>query len=217
MESPSSSFMIAITKDISCCAHFIIICSQIYNDFCHPSSESKLACWDDEFCTKVQTDTLFERSDWCSQDDEPVKMRCKAQPPGSGGKSVIGEEFIFMDLKDTICQAVEGAKEAAAAPWIVPATNKASMTIVLYNGELAVYTVVIFEFDFTARGGKFVTHNQILTAEVPMRTATWTILEGSVAIALVAVMLGELGELADSIKECTCVSQGGYFRDPASP
>ena len=224
--------------------------NELYMDYCHPSEESRLACWDVDFCTKVKTDP--DRHDLCAADNETLKTRCKAVPPRSGGKSVIGEEFLFLDLKDTICQVIEGAKEAESAGWINPATNTASMTIgkthphnnnnnnnnntntntngprslisadvlpfvaVLYNGELGVYTVVNFNFDFTSRGGRFSTHSQILTAEVPMRTTAWTILEFAVAVSLMSIVVGEMKELAVSMVYCTCLSKGGYFRDASN-
>ena len=112
----------------------------------------------------------------CSSDDESLKSRCNAVPL-SGGTSIIGEELIFMDLRDSVCQVSQAIEEARSSEWITAATYFAELTVVLYNGELGVYSVVDLKLDLSDRGGKLEPHSTVLTAQVPLRNVEWFVLE----------------------------------------
>ena len=131
----------------------------------------------------------------------------------SGGTTVIGEEIIFMDLRDTVCQVTEALAQAASSNWISPATSTTGVTVVLYNGELGIYSVVDLNFQFTKRGGQIDTFAKILTAEVPIRTIWWTASEALVALMCLGIVASEAEELFESCCSCRCCSPGGYFRD----
>jgi hypothetical protein len=182
----------------------------VYSDFCHPSDTEMLACWDPEFCELVLTDD--DRDDVCSSPDQKVGPRCHSVPPESGGSSVIAAEMMYLDLNDTVCQVTEMIDNADK--WINSKTLKAELTVVLYNGELGIYSVVDLEFDFTDRGGQVVNEASILTAEVPMRSERWYVLEAAVALFCIQIILGEAGELASSIRNCNLFGGDGYFMDP---
>ena len=101
--------------------------NELYLDFCHPSSSEKLSCYDKDFCSAVQTPEYAEdlaKGEYtpCESPDDALKKRCSAVPPGSGGTTVIGEEIIFMDLRDSVCQVSQALGEAKKGDWIGTAT-----------------------------------------------------------------------------------------------
>ena len=174
-----------------------------------------------QFCSDVSSpehaeDVANGEYSLCESLDAPLRQRCNAAPMASGGTTVIGEEIIFMDLRDTVCQVTEALAQAASSNWISPATSTTGVTVVLYNGELGVYSVVDLKFDFESRGGKIVTHAEILTAPVPLRTAEWFVYEALMVASLLVIVVGEIEELCESILACGCFKAGGYFRDPTN-
>ena len=106
----------------------------------------------------------------------------------------------------------------------------------LYNGELGVYSVVNFVFELDKRSGQIKPGATILTAEVPLRTMSWTIFEGMVALFSLRIVLGEVGEVIGSFSAMfgacrregnehgcvtgftsgagVCCNEHSYFRDP---
>ena len=192
--------------------------NELYFDFCHPADDQKLSCFDSNFCEDVASEIYAEdvqngEYTLCKSPDAPLRQRCHAAPMASGGTTVIGEEIIFMDLRDTVCQVTEALAQAATSDWISPATKSTDVTVVLYNGELGIYSIVDLSFQFSKRGGQIDTQSKILTAEVPIRTAWWSIYEMLFAVMCFSVIGGEFGELYESCSSCRCFSTGGYFRD----
>jgi hypothetical protein len=110
-------------------------------------------------------------------------------------------------------QIIQNANQA----WINPKTLSVDVTVVLYNGELGIYTVVKLNFDFSDRGGEVKAKYNVLTAEVLIRTNTWIVLEALIALFCASIVFAEAGELWDSIRHCHLFNaEQGYFRDPGN-
>ena len=103
-----------VAKDVECEDHMgdsVITphSNRVYSDYCHPSAQTMLSCYDPNFCTLVEErlgTELEDRTDVCSSPDETRASRCNTVLPESGGVSVIGAEFVYLDLNDTVCQVI---------------------------------------------------------------------------------------------------------------
>jgi hypothetical protein len=72
--------------------------------------------------------------------------------------------------EDDPCWVVGTIRNARELLWLNKFTLSTKMQVVLYNGELGIYSIVSLDVDFQ-RGGKLVAQGSISSAQVP----TWTI------------------------------------------
>ena len=107
----------------------------------------------------------------------------------------------------------EAMDEAAKNEWVSASTIDIEITVILYNGELGIYSVIDLQIDLSKRGGQLIPRADVLTAEIPLRTATWTILEFLVAISIGEIVVTEIGDCGRSILACGCCSSGGYLTE----
>jgi hypothetical protein len=142
--------------------HELIAATEVlYKDDCHPeySWDEDDPCW------------VADRKQFINEGaDKAVDGVCEMTHGSEDRNSAWGPEIVYLDFNDTTCDVVGTIRNARELLWLNKFTLSTKMQVVLYNGELGIYSIVSLDVDFQ-RGGKLVAQGSISSAQVP----TWTI------------------------------------------
>jgi hypothetical protein len=155
----------------------------VYKSDCHPPGNTGEPCY--------EGDLELWHEDGHNRSEAGV---CNIQPTGESGSSGYGGEIAYLDFADSLCQAKAAIASLQENAWLGATTVDANVEVVLYNGELGLYSVIMLKVVFE-RGGSVDVTGLVTSAEVPSWTDGKLFLCGLYTLMTLTIVVGEFGEL----------------------